>query len=126
MAVVDVQKTINSLKTTDRIRTIPWVPNSFKVGVVKGVESSSSPSAVMVGNSTSVRALFVRQYKKFLELLFHRSFVWQFLEAGGEMDDFAAAKEKVRAVIAEYQRVLEAAEEEIEERQVAAIEGLRG
>lgn len=125
VAVVDVQKTINALKINDRIRTIPWVPNSFKVGVVNQGGGENDNSAVMVGNSTSVRALFLRQYRKFLELMFNRSFVWQFLEAGAEMDDFLEAKEKVRNIIDEYQRVLETAEDDLEEAQMRVVRDAR-
>lgn len=102
LSVAEIQKTVNSLKSSSTAQFVPWIPNSFKVGVVP---SHSTPECVMLHNSTAVKQLFARQYKKFLQLFFHKAYVWQYLEAGGEMDDFFAAQECVREMISQYDEV---------------------
>jgi hypothetical protein len=44
--------------------------------------------------------------------MFHKAYVWQFLEAGGEMDEFMTAKENVKSIIDEYAEVLSQAKSE--------------
>ena len=61
----------------------------------------------MLGNTTAVRQLFVRQYTKFLHLFFHKAYVWQYLEADGEMDAFYEARESVKDIIQSYETLLE-------------------
>jgi len=46
----------------------------------------------LIGNTTAVRQIFVRQYAKFLKLFYRQSHVWQFLEANGELDMFVEAR----------------------------------
>ena len=103
------------------VRFTPWTPNGFKVGIVgvppyipmKSGPNGDSPfmaptdrQAVLLANTTAVRALFLRQYRKFLRLFFHKAGVWQFLEAGGELDLFYEAKESVAELLQLYQDVL--------------------
>ena len=110
--VVEVQKVVHSLKGDSAshrqpIKFVPWVPNSFKVGIVDSSTGlGSETQLVMLANSTAVRSLFLRQYRKFLELFYHRAYVWQFLEAGGEVDDFMDAKEAVRVIMDRYEETL--------------------
>jgi tubulin alpha len=90
----------------------------FKVGVVskepvipksmKDHMATTQRQGAMLGNTTAVRQLFVRQYTKFLHLFFHKAYVWQFLEADGEMDAFYEAKEGVRSTIDKYESMLDA------------------
>jgi tubulin alpha len=122
LAVIDVQKSLQLMKSADRINTVPWVPNSFKVGVVN-TPTVSADQSVMIANSTSVRSLFVRQYKEFLALLYHRSYVWQFLDAGGEMDDFHSARETVRGLIEKYDGIESLCVTETEAAQMRVIRG---
>lgn len=84
---------------------VPWIPNSFKVGVVEQPNITLQREGALVANCTAVSGLFSREYKKFLHLFFHKAFVWQYLEAGGEMDDFYEAREKVSAMISAYDNV---------------------
>jgi len=107
----EVQKHVYELKSTSKsAKFVSWVPNSFKVGVVDSPNLSAE--LVLLANTTAIRGLFVRQYKKFLELMFHKAYVWQFLEAGGEMDEFMTAKENVKSIIDEYAEVLSQAKSE--------------
>lgn len=115
LPVVEIQRAVQKMKNNgSRIKFVPWIPNSFKVGLVEtrsSVETSAS-NAVMLANSTAVNGLFVREYRKFLELFFHKAFVWQFLEAGGEMDDFYSARETIRDLIGNYTKIISDCETE--------------
>ena len=110
----ELQRAVHALKETDRrnpAKFFPWIPNSFKVGLV-GNSLKEGTRGCLLANSTAVRSLFVRQYEKFLCLFFHRAYVWQFLEAGGEMDSFLAAKENVRGLIDSYGEALKQCRDE--------------
>lgn len=48
----------------------------------------------------------MRQYRRFLKLFFNKAYIWQYLEAGGELDDFYEAKEAVRGLIDSYEELL--------------------
>lgn len=79
----------------------PQIPPRFQDTI-----SSTDRQGAMLGNSTAVRQLFVRQYVKFLQLFFHKAYVWQYLEAGGEEDTFHEAKESVYGIIEGYEQTL--------------------
>jgi len=104
---------------------LPWLESGgFKVGIVgkpphiPGIKSGpisptnppfmarSERQGAMLGNTTGVRQLFVRQYTKFLKLFYRKAYVWQFLEANGELDLFYEAREGVRDLIDEYESLL--------------------
>lgn len=85
------------------VRFPPWTPQGFKVGIVG---APAERGAVLLANTTAARALFVRNYEKFLKLFYHKAFVWQFLEAGGEMDLFYEAKELLVDLIQRYTDVI--------------------
>jgi len=104
------------------LKFLPWLESGgFKVGVV-GVKphipldrSTNPPQPFMartdrqgclLGNSTAVRQLFVRQYTKFLKLFYRKAYVWQFLEANGELDLFHEARDGVRELIDEYEKMM--------------------
>jgi tubulin alpha len=93
-----------------------FTQGGFKVGIVKNPPGippgykymKKTPRAgAMLGNTTAVRQLFVRQYVKFLKLFFHKAYVWQYLEADGEIDAFYEAKEGVRNTIDGYEQLLD-------------------
>lgn len=98
------------------LKFAPWIQSGFKVGLV-GVPPSTVPGdkvmaqtkrqGAMLGNSTAVRQLFVRQYTKFLKLFYRRAYVWQFLEANGEIDSFYDARDGVRDIIGHYEELLQ-------------------
>jgi len=102
------------------LRFLPWLEaGGFKVGVVgdpphipclkKGgppFMAITERQGAMLGNSTVVRQLFVRQYTKFLKLFYRKAYVWQFLEANGELDLFCEARDGVRELIDEYERMM--------------------
>lgn len=96
------------------IRFVPWLGSKgFKVGVVgvppsvpEGFMAQTSRQGAMIGNTTAVRELFVRQYTKFLKLFFHKAYVWQYLDANGEIDIFYEAREGVRDLINSYETLL--------------------
>jgi hypothetical protein len=48
----------------------------------------------------------MEQYKKFLQLFYNKAYVWQFLEASGELDSFYEAKDSFRELLDEYQKLL--------------------
>eukprot|EP00930_Biecheleria_cincta_P100935 TRINITY_DN92557_c0_g1_i1.p1 TRINITY_DN92557_c0_g1~~TRINITY_DN92557_c0_g1_i1.p1 ORF type:complete len:510 (+),score=70.23 TRINITY_DN92557_c0_g1_i1:108-1637(+) len=109
-----LQKLIDpaSLKRSS-LRFAPWISSGFKVGLVgeppvipKGFMALSRRQGAMLGNSTAVRQIFVRQYTKYLKLFYHRAYVWQFLEANGEIDLFDEAREGVRDIIGHYEELL--------------------
>merc|ERR1719487_1711146 len=96
------------------LRFLPWLESGgFKVGIV-GVPpvipdnfmAASERQGALLGNSTAVRQLFVRQYTKFLKLFYHKAYVWQFLEKHGELDLFYEAQEKVCELINLYEVLL--------------------
>jgi len=97
------------------LKFVPWITSGFKVGLV-GVPPSivegdchmakTERQGAMLGNSTAVRQLFVRQYAKFLKLFYRRAYVWQFLEANGEIDSFYDARDGVREIIGHYEELL--------------------
>mmetsp|Transcript_75054 Transcript_75054/g.160818 ORF Transcript_75054/g.160818 Transcript_75054/m.160818 type:complete len:503 (+) Transcript_75054:213-1721(+) len=101
------------------IRFLPWMESGgFKVGVVDEPPhvttdengdkfmASSKRQGCMIGNTTAVRQIFVRQYTKFLKLFYHKAYVWQFLDANGEIDLFYEAREGVRQIIDNYENLL--------------------
>jgi tubulin alpha len=98
------------------IRFVPWIEGGgFKVGVVAnpphipGNPPFMAPSerqGCLLANSTAVRQLFVRQYTKFLKLFYRQAYVWQFLEANGELDMFMEAREGVRDLIDQYEAMM--------------------
>lgn len=96
------------------LKFLPWLESGgFKVGVVgvppyipEGFMAESDRQGALLGNSTAVRQLFVRQYTKFLKLFYHKAYVWQFLEKHGELDLFYEAQEKVRDLINLYEVLL--------------------
>eukprot|EP00397_Hematodinium_sp_SG-2012_P035855 GEMP01038636.1.p1 GENE.GEMP01038636.1~~GEMP01038636.1.p1 ORF type:complete len:519 (+),score=80.04 GEMP01038636.1:142-1698(+) len=102
----------------ERLKFLPWLESGgFKVGVmgkgpvipkVDGHEfmAGTDRQGALLANTTAVRSLFVRQYKKFLKLFYHKAYVWQFLESNGELDLFYEAQEKVRSLIDDYERLL--------------------
>ena len=108
---------------------VNWLPNGFKVGIVgvpphvpKDLPSGQlDRQAVLLANTTAVRSLFVRQYQKFLKLFFHKSFIWQFLEAGGEMDLFYEAKDSVQEILQRYKDVLDSCASAESDGQLAAL-----
>jgi hypothetical protein len=91
-------------------RFVPWVPNSFKVGAV--CTDGVGGGGLLLANSVSVRTLFAEQYRKYLQLMSRRSYVWHYMESGAEMDDFFVAREVVRNLISEYDEVTRACDEE--------------
>jgi len=120
--VNDVLAAITELmapKNTHRkvLKFVPWIGGGFKVGVVgkppvipmdHGNEfiAGTVRQGALLANTTAVRTLFMRQYKKFLRLFYHKAYIWQFLESNGELDSFYEAKEKVRSLIDDYERLL--------------------
>lgn len=60
----------------------------------------------LLANTTAVRTMFLRQYKKFLKLFYHKAYVWQFLEQSGEIEMFLEAQEKVKDLIQDYEDLL--------------------
>eukprot|EP00933_Yihiella_yeosuensis_P023121 TRINITY_DN18060_c0_g1_i1.p1 TRINITY_DN18060_c0_g1~~TRINITY_DN18060_c0_g1_i1.p1 ORF type:complete len:498 (+),score=78.60 TRINITY_DN18060_c0_g1_i1:103-1596(+) len=95
------------------IRFVPWLTSAFKVGLVSeppsvpgGFMAETKRQGAMLGNSTAVRQLFVRQYSKFLKLFYHRAYVWQFLESNGEIDLFYEARDGVKQMICHYEELL--------------------
>ncbi|EER17108.1 alpha tubulin, putative [Perkinsus marinus ATCC 50983] len=121
---VDALQAINTLcnpKASYRtaLRFLPWIESGFKVGVV-GVPPSipltgngepfmarCDRQGCVLANTTAVRTMFLRQYKKFLQLFYHKSYVWQFVDANGEMDMFYEAKEIVRTIIDDHEALLQ-------------------
>mmetsp|Transcript_16494 Transcript_16494/g.51597 ORF Transcript_16494/g.51597 Transcript_16494/m.51597 type:complete len:524 (-) Transcript_16494:9-1580(-) len=99
------------------VRFVPWVGNlGFKVGVVgippcvpkswEGLIAHSRRQGACIGNTTAVRQLFVRQYQKFCKLFYHQAYVWNFLEANGEIDCFYEAREGMLELINSYEEML--------------------
>jgi tubulin alpha len=97
------------------LKFLPWLQSGgFKVGVVGSKPripdtwqlAKSNRQGACLQNSTAVRTLFVEQYKKFIRLFYNKSYVWQFLEASGELDSFYDAKDAFRDLIDEYQLLL--------------------
>merc|ERR1711964_283063 len=98
-----------SVSHREKLRFLPWLEaGGFKVGVVGKPPSipklkegdgyfmaKTDRQGALLANTTAVRSLFVRQYKKFLKLFYHKASVWQFLEAHGDLDLFYEAQEKV-------------------------------
>lgn len=124
-AIMALQQLMNPKGShREPVRFVPWLQGGFKVGVVDrppcvlpGSEMNRPERmGCMLGNTTAVREIFVRQYVKFLKLWFHKAYVWQYLEAAAELDTFDEAKEKVRRIIDNYEDVL---------RQCAEVEGAR-
>ena len=107
LSVPEIIKSLSSMRATSG-KFVPWIPNSFKVGVVEhcALKTGVEAEAVLIANSTSVRDLFDREYKKVLHLLFHKAFVWQYLEAGAEMDDFIQSRETMKSIISRYDETL--------------------
>jgi Tubulin C-terminal domain len=110
-------------------RFVPWLPNGYKVGIV-GVPpyvpkdfpmGQMDRQGVLLANTTAVRSLFLRQYQKFLKLFFHKSFIWQFLEAGGELDLFYEAKESVQEILQRYKKVLDSCASAESDAQIAVL-----
>lgn len=110
-----LQKLINpGASGRSSLKFAPWISSGFKVGLVgeppvipKGFMALSRRQGAMLGNSTAVRQIFVRQYAKYLKLFYHRAYVWQFIDAHGEIDLFDEAREGVRDIIGHYEELLQ-------------------
>jgi len=107
------------------LRFLPWLKSGgFKVGVVgrppvivgydpvteqyddaNAMAYSERQGGCLI-NTTAVRTMFMGQYIKFLKLFYHKAYIWQFLDAGGEIDTFMKAKEDVRELIDAYEQML--------------------
>lgn len=48
----------------------------------------------------------MRNMQKFLKLFYHKAYVWQFLEANGELEMFFEAQERVREILGGYEHYL--------------------
>lgn len=116
------------------VRFVPWMDSGFKIGVV-GVPPSvpdnwcmAQPArqGALLGNTTAVRQLFVRQYTKFLKLFFNKAYVWQFIEANGEIDAFTEAREGVRQIIDCYEDLLKKCVEVENQKQGTAVVRVEG
>lgn len=116
-----LQHLINPPATHRRpIRFVPWVGHGgFKVGVVgvpptipAGLMANTRRQGVCIGNTTAVRQLFARQYAKFCKLFYHKAYVWQFIDANGEMDCFYEAREGMLELINMYEDMLRRCEED--------------
>lgn len=98
----------------EKLNFLPWLEGGgFKVGAVaepprvpQGFMALSDRQGALLANTTAVRTLFMRQYQKFLKLFYHKAYVWQFLEANGELEMFFEAQERVREMIADYEDIL--------------------
>lgn len=104
------------------LRFLPWLDGGgFKVGIVgrkprlptdwkthdgRKFMAETDRQGALLANTTAVRQLFVRQYVKFLKLFYRKAYVWQFLEADGELDAFYEAREGVRDLIDSYEKLL--------------------
>merc|ERR1712146_543738 len=121
--VVDAQWALNKLCNpagTHRvpIKFLPWIENGgFKLGVVqqppvvpekdRDFMAQSDRQGVMIGKSTAVRQLFVRQYTKFLKLFYYKCYFHHFAEHGQTEDGFEEARLSVREMIDQYRDMLE-------------------
>jgi hypothetical protein len=87
----------------------PWVADGWKVGIVprrpEVPPAFHQPSCqgVCLANSTAIRSVFLEQYRKFVELLFHKAYLWQCIDSGAELDDFYEAGEQVRSLMDIYE-----------------------
>lgn len=97
-------------------------PPTLPAGLAQQMMADTKRQGAMLGNTTAVRQLFVRQYTKFLHLFFHKAYVWQFLEADGEIDAFYEARESVRDLIQKYERLLDSCVVEENEKGGARVE----
>ncbi|CAD7946593.1 unnamed protein product [Amoebophrya sp. A120] len=96
------------------LKFLPWLGHGgFKIGAVaepphvpEGFMAKSDRQGALLANTTAVRTLFMRTYQKFLKLFYHKAYVWQFLEANGELEMFFEAKERMHDMIAEYEDIL--------------------
>lgn len=98
----------------EKLNFLPWLQGGgFKVGAVAepptipaGFMASSDRQGGLLANTTAVRTLFMRQYSKFLKLFYHKAYVWQFLEANGELEMFFEAQERLRDILSGYEDML--------------------
>lgn len=121
MAPIQVNTVISSLSELMKgrralVKFLPWVAGgAFKVGVVgeppvcpaDNFMAPSNRQGAAMSNTTAVRQLFVRQYTKFLKLFFHKAYIWQMIDAGGEMECFTEAKEGMRSIIDGYEHLMD-------------------
>ncbi|CAD7944154.1 unnamed protein product [Amoebophrya sp. A25] len=113
----DVQKSLLNLMKRRALNFLPWQNNhSWKLGLTSIPPSRPAPleealakstmQACLIGNSTCIRSLFMEQYRRFLKLFYNKAYVWHFLEANGELEEFYEAKESVRRLIDAYEELL--------------------
>eukprot|EP00392_Amoebophrya_sp_AT5.2_P009601 g9629.t1 len=100
----DVRKSIETLQKRKTLNFLPWQnANSWKLGISnaepkqpkKLAESMAAApmQSCLIGNTTAVRSLFLGQYRRFLKLFYNKAYVWHFLEANGELEEFYEAKD---------------------------------
>ena len=53
----------------------------------------------------------MEQYARFLKLFFNKAYVWHYLEANGELEEFYEAKESFRKLLDAYEELLSRAAE---------------
>jgi len=108
-----INNLINPTHSQGGIKFASYYKKGFKIGdvastpmAIPGFIAPTDRQGCLLANSTVVRTMFMRQYKKFLALNFHRAFHWQYISAGGTEDDFMEAKDLFRDIIDSYEQVL--------------------
>lgn len=102
------------------VRFVPWLKGGgFKVAVCKyppivpmdsrtgrPFMAKTSRQGACLANCTAVRQIFVRQFAKYLKLLYRKAYVWQFLSEAADQEIFEEAAETVRNIIQDYETLL--------------------
>jgi len=82
---------------------VEWIPNNFKIGVVKTTRSDTPLSSTGVVNSTAMKTIFQRLATQFGALFRRKAFLHWYKGEGMDEMEFQEADKNVRDLITEYQ-----------------------
>lgn len=130
LPLIAIQRSIQSFRTNPVARNsvakfAPWIPNSFKVGLVSPTENcDQSSSATLLANSAAVAVPFSEQLTKFKTLFSRKTYFWHYMENGAEIDEFQSAQNSVSEIIQAYDSVTSSCQIENQQNQLERIRNL--
>jgi len=82
---------------------VEWIPNNFKIGVVKKSRTDTDLSATAVINTTALKSIFQRLATQFGALFKRKAFLHWYKGEGMDEMEFQEADKNVRDLITEYE-----------------------